>query len=122
MTDETPFPRPLSSDPLERPPSAVAPPREVFEGRTVRLEPLDPARHGDELFAAVEDDDPARWWWLPYGPFNGARAGFDAHLDSLAASTDPLFFAIRCKSTGRAEGVASYLEISPPDAAIEIGH
>ena len=34
------------------------------------LEPLDPARHGDDLFAATAGAD-ATWFYLPYGPFAG---------------------------------------------------
>lgn len=122
MTDETPFPRPLSDADLARLPSGAAPARMAIEGATVILEPLEPAVHGDALFEAAEDDDPARWHYLPYGPFSGAREAFDAHLAECAASDDPLFFAILPKAAGRPEGVASYLEIEPAHGIIEIGH
>ena len=46
------------------------PPREAMDGRFCRLEPLDPARHATELFAANALDADARGWtYLPYGPF-----------------------------------------------------
>ncbi|MEL6337704.1 MAG: GNAT family protein [Pseudomonadota bacterium] len=125
MIDETPFPRPLSAAPLDRLPTGLAPAREPLFGQSVTLEPLDPAIHADDLVRAAEDDDPARWLYLPYGPFNGDRAGLEAHLASCAASTDPLFYAIRPhgpKGPGAAEGVMSYLEIEPTHGIIEIGH
>jgi hypothetical protein len=37
-----------------------APERRVFEASWCRLEPLDPARHGDELYDAIGGDESAR--------------------------------------------------------------
>ena len=52
------------------------PERKVLEGRYVRLEPLDPARHGDGLFEAstVADADSRFRWLYEYPPEN--RAAF----------------------------------------------
>jgi RimJ/RimL family protein N-acetyltransferase len=93
----------------------------------VRLEPLDPARHGDELYAASHGDpDTERLWrYLPTGPYPN-RAAFDRWLAECAASADPLFFAgrdLRSDSgSGQAAGMASYLNIEPAHGSIEIGH
>ena len=43
-------------------------------------------------------------------------------LAGCAASHDPIFYAIRPKSTGKAEGMCSYLNIEPANGSIEIGH
>jgi len=96
---------------------------QAIEGPTVRLEPLDPDRHGPSLFAAAQGPgaDPLLWTYLSYGPF--ADAGeFTAWLRASAASTDPLFYAIVDRASGQARGMASYLRITPAHGVIEIGH
>ena len=98
---------------------ARSPQRRTLEGRTVRLEPLDPSRHAAGLFAASRD--PAIWTYLPYGPFDDQQE-FEAFLERLAPTEDPLFFAIVEQSSGAAVGVASYLRMDPPMGNIEIGH
>jgi RimJ/RimL family protein N-acetyltransferase len=109
---------PLASREPARPPE-----REPLQGARVRLEPLDPERHGDDLFAAasVDGGDPALWDYLPYGPFATAGALCE-HLATQAASSDPLFFAVVDTATGRAAGVVSYLRMEPAHGVIEIGH
>ncbi|WP_037498453.1 GNAT family N-acetyltransferase [Solirubrobacter soli] len=94
------------------------PGRTTIEGDRVRLEPLDPARHADDLFAAAQGDD-ALWDYLPYGPFADV-ASLTEHLRAQAASEDPLFFAVIVDGT--AVGVVSYLRIEPVHGVIEIGH
>ena len=91
------------------------PGREPMEGRLCRLEPLDAARHADELFDATSLDTSGRsWTYLPYGPFASPEA-YDGWLHAPAWAT------IRCSSpsstlgTGRATGLASYLRIAPDD-------
>ena len=77
--------------------------RTVLEGAHVRLEPVDPGRHGPALHAAAGGGDPALWDFLPYGPF----ADEAAHVRWLAAETggeDPLFFAIVDRARDAAVG------------------
>ncbi|TRX73446.1 GNAT family N-acetyltransferase [Pseudomonas mangiferae] len=104
-----------------QPPAAPAP--EPLAGRYVRLEPLDPARHGDDLWQALQgpDADPLLWDYLPYGPFP-ERADFDAWLATQAAQRDPLFFSVTDPASGRARGFLAYLSIEPAHGSIEIGH
>ena len=94
---------------------------EVLGGRYARLERLDLAVHGDPLRKAVlvEESD-SDWTYLPYGPFHDPRE-LDAWLSWAAASTDPLFYAIRDED-GAVAGVASYLRIAPQSGSIEVGH
>ena len=97
------------------------PDRRELHGRFVHLAPLDPARHGDDLWAALQGPDPALWDYLPYGPFN-QRAAFDTWLAGNASSRDPLFYAVLDNASGKALGLFSYLRITPQDGCIEIGH
>jgi len=101
----------------------AAPTRDTLQGRTVRLEALDPARHGDDLWLALRgpDSDPLLWDYLPYGPFP-ERAGFDAWLNANAASKDPLFYAVIEHTSGQVQGLLAYLNIAPAHGSIEIGH
>jgi RimJ/RimL family protein N-acetyltransferase len=93
-------------------------------GARVRLERLDAARHGDDLFAAsgAAAGDPVLWHYLPYGPFEGDRAGFDAHLREQEAATDPWFYAVVDVASARAGGVVSFLRGAADHGSIEIGH
>jgi RimJ/RimL family protein N-acetyltransferase len=99
---------------------ATPPAHRPLPGTRVRLEPLDPEGHAEDLLAAA-GGDPRLWDYLPYGPF-GDAAELRAWLAERAASTDPLFLAILDNATGRASGVVSYLRIEPEHRCIEIGH
>jgi RimJ/RimL family protein N-acetyltransferase len=102
---------------------ATVPPRAVLQGRFVCLEPLDPTRHGDDLWQALQgpDSDPAQWQYMPYGPFS-ERGAFDTWLSGHAASGDPLFFSVIDLRQQRAVGLLSLMRIAPADGCIEIGH
>lgn len=90
-------------------------------GRYGRLEALDAERHAADLFGAYGHDAlGAGWTYLPYGPFADAAA-FHAWLGQMAATDDPLFFAI-VNEDGHAVGVASYLRINVEMGSIEVGH
>ncbi|WP_323716924.1 GNAT family N-acetyltransferase [Paracoccus aminovorans] len=100
------------------PPPAPDLPR--IEGRFVDLERLDPARHAEDLFAANQGQD---WVWdyLSYGPF-AALADYRDWQARMAASTDPVFYALRDRADGRVGGVASFMRIDRANGVIEIGH
>jgi RimJ/RimL family protein N-acetyltransferase len=102
---------------------APAPTATLLEGRFIRLERLDPARHGDELFAALEGPgaDPKLWDYLPYGPFP-ERSTFDAWLNDHAAASDPYFFSVVDRTSGQVQGILSLMSIVPAQGRIEIGH
>lgn len=99
------------------------PPRTAMQGRLVRLEPIDPQRHGSALFRAAEGPgaDPRLWDWMAVGPF-GSEVAFRAWLDPLPASADPLFVAILTEPDGVPRGMASFLRITPAHGVIEIGN
>lgn len=98
------------------------PPRAALVGRCCRVEPIDPARHAAELWAANALDREGRMWtYLPVGPF-ASLADYRSWLEAKQASDDPLFFAIVDASTSLAVGVASYLRIDPANGVVEVGH
>ncbi|HUY74458.1 MAG TPA: GNAT family protein [Candidatus Dormibacteraeota bacterium] len=94
--------------------------RSPLEGELVRLEPVDPARHGRDLFEASRHAD-GIWTYLAYGPFESFES-FTEWLEARAASTDPLFFAVVDRQARAARGMASYMRMAPGDGVIEIGH
>ena len=97
------------------------PPRTPIEGRYSRVEPLEPARHAADLFAANSNDAEGRnWAYLPYGPF----ASFDLYrefLEAAARRDDPLVHVIVDRASGWAVGVASLMRIDPAAGVIEVG-
>jgi RimJ/RimL family protein N-acetyltransferase len=100
-----------------RPRPAGAP----MEGHYVRLEPLEQG-HADTLYqAASADGAEDRFRWLFETPPRD-RAEFDAWIRTASASTDPLFFAVIDKATGRAEGRQALMRIDQAHGVIEIGN
>ena len=98
------------------------PSREPMDGHFCRMEPLDPALHAASLHAANAMDAEGRMWtYLPYGPFDTLDS-YRAWADEMCRRSDPLFYAVIDRATGRAVGVASYLRIDPPGGSIEMGH
>ena len=98
------------------------PPRAPMAGRYCTIEPLDPRKHGRDLFEAAATDKEGRMWtYLPYGPFATHQA-YGGWMSTTCMGDDPLFHAIIDAATGKAVGVASYLRIDPKGGAIEVGH
>ena len=79
---------------------AREPARAPISGSTIRLEPIDAARHAASLFAVSHGPqaDPHLWDYLPYGPFRD-EAEFAAWAATCAGSPDPLWFAVVDQAT-----------------------
>ncbi len=98
------------------------PARKVLEGRNVRLEPLEAARHGDALFEASSvTDAESRFAWLPEMPPQD-RAAFQPWLEKAEASPDPLFFAVIDKASGKVAGRQTLMRIDANNGVAEIGN
>lgn len=98
------------------------PRREPMDGRYVRLEPLDAARHGDALFeATMTSDAEDRFRWL-YDVPTTDRAEFQPWLDQAAASTDPMYFVVVDKASGKVAGRQTYLRTDTANGVTEIGN
>jgi len=97
------------------------PPHRTVEGRYCRVEPLVANQHAMGLYNANTTDSGSMWTYLPYGPFEG-YGDYREWLDSVEASSDPLFYAIVENRTDQASGIASYLRIDQKNGAVEVGH
>jgi RimJ/RimL family protein N-acetyltransferase len=96
------------------------PARVTLEGRYCTLEPLDPVKHGDELFAAsMAPGAEERFRYLFEAPQD--RAGFEGWLTNISQSSDPLCFAVVDAATGRCEGRQSLMRVIPEHGVIEVG-
>ncbi|NNE92155.1 MAG: GNAT family N-acetyltransferase, partial [Verrucomicrobiales bacterium] len=97
------------------------PEESIIEGRFCRLEPLDTESHAAALFAAnARDESGANWTYLPYGPFSEIDE-YTAWVESVAAESDPQFYAVISAESGVAAGVLSLLRIKPEAGSIEVG-
>jgi RimJ/RimL family protein N-acetyltransferase len=104
------------------PKTAERPSHCVLEGRLARLEPLDAARHGRDLFAATHGaDQDAIWAYMGDGPYSDEVSFLEA-LKSKAQSVDPLYFTIIDRADGRAKGYATLMRIDCPNRVIEVGN
>jgi RimJ/RimL family protein N-acetyltransferase len=99
--------------------SALRPSAVVLEGQFGRVEKLNPARHGDDLWHAMVGHD-GIWTYMSYGPFADAKA-FSRWLVERSALADPFAFSVTNK-TGRAVGITTLREIRPEMRVIEVGH
>jgi RimJ/RimL family protein N-acetyltransferase len=98
------------------------PEQKVMDGRFVRLEPLSADKHGDGLFAVADADDAdERFRWL-FESRPESREAFQAWLEKVEASQDPLFFAVIDKASGSIAGRQTLMRIEPAFGVIEIGN
>ncbi len=97
------------------------PPRQNIEGRFCTLEPLDAARHADDLHAAYAQAPDGRDW-----TYLGVERPADlestrAYAQRAAQSTIPMHFAVVDKQSGRAVGTLALMRIDPTHGVIEVG-
>jgi len=105
---------------LSRWTASLRPDGRVLEGTHCRLEKLDAARHGADLWAAIENHD-SLWDYLSYGPWPD-RAAFLDWLGQRQTLVDPLYYAVVDRHSERALGVITLMEIRPESGVIEVGH
>lgn len=98
------------------------PTAERFEGRTVLLERLDPARHGDALFETSNQPRAEDRFRYLGETGTGDRERFEAWLQQAAASADPLFYAVIDKASGKVCGRQTLMRIDTANGVIEIGN
>ncbi|WP_332681270.1 GNAT family N-acetyltransferase [Bosea sp. (in: a-proteobacteria)] len=96
------------------------PPAKVLEGRYCRLEPIDPARHLDDIWAAMAGHD-ALWDWMPAHPPKD-KAAYGELLATMAAKPGIVPFAVIDKADGKAKGHLWLMEIRPEQGVFEVGY
>ena len=94
-----------------------APSRTPIEGQWCRLEPLR-LEHAPDLYRAAA---PERFTWL-FDAMPRDEAEMVAWVEKAMATSDPLFFAVIDRTTGRAEGRQAFMRIVPEHGVIEIGN
>jgi len=98
------------------------PPRTAMVGRYGHVEPVDLARHADELYAANRVDPGRRnWTYLASDGFDDFQ-GYREWLAAMTGGDDPLLHAIVDGTTGTAVGVAAFMRIEPAMGVIEVGN
>ncbi len=118
---ETSIKRPILKD-LQNWTARPMPVRAALEGNYVRLEPLDPAAHGEGLFAVSSVPDAAeRFRWLgDYAP--QSREAFEAWLGKASESIDPLFFVVIDAASGKIGGRQALMRMDRANGVAEIGN
>lgn len=95
--------------------------RTPLNGRFCRLEPLDAARHADDLFKAYAQGDDSDWTWLASTQPESVEA--TAHWLLGKVMDDALVpYAVIDLRTERAVGLVSYMAIERMMGSVEIGH
>jgi len=92
----------------------------ILSGRRVRLEPLDPAGHGDGLFATIGGADNSLWEWMPVGPF-ATREALLGFLETQMQTEGWRCMTIRAAASGEVLGMAAYMRIREAHGSAEIG-
>ncbi|WP_296660417.1 GNAT family protein [Paraburkholderia sp.] len=93
----------------------------TLTGTWCRLEPLDAARHADELDRAFRAaPDQRNWTYLSAGPFDTSE-DYRRYAEGAARSTDPKHYAVIDLKTGRAVGTLALMRQDPANGVIEVG-
>jgi RimJ/RimL family protein N-acetyltransferase len=98
------------------------PQRIAISGRYCRVEPVDVERHARELFEAYLQAPDARDWTYLSSERPVSVVLFREYLGNLAASNDPLHYAIVDLVNRKAVGTAALLRIEPLHGVIEVGY
>jgi len=97
------------------------PSRIVTTGQYVDIVPLLP-NHAQQLFDASKNaDSDTKFTWLAELPPT-TLDDFRAWVDKVAASEDPIFYAVIDKATGKVAGRQTLMRIDAANGSIEIGN
>ncbi|MGW9330181.1 GNAT family N-acetyltransferase [Bosea sp. NPDC055594] len=96
------------------------PPAKVLDGRYCRLEPIDPARHLDDIWTAMAGHD-ALWEWMPAHPPKD-KAAYGELLATMVVKPGIVPFAVIDKADGKAKGHLWLMEIRPEQGVFEVGY
>jgi len=97
------------------------PDRSALAGRYCQLEPVDPQRHGEDLYTAYREAPDDRDWTYLFHERPESRGDCDRYLETLASSEDPLHFAILDLASAKAVGTAAFMRIDVAHGSLEVG-
>ena len=93
----------------------------LLEGRWVRLEPLDWARHSADLFSAIDGPgNESLWRYIPFGPF-GQRADFEKVFEIVRSSQGWETQVVVDPQSEKPLGFFSFMAIREAHGSVEIG-
>ncbi len=90
----------------------------TLQGKFIRLEPLDPARHAKPMFEHFDADVMT---YLSRGKTIETVNDFEAHLTELVGIPNRINWAVRVLEGDSVAGRISYSEVKPSDGWLEIG-
>ena len=93
---------------------------ERLEGTFVQLERLRAERHAADLWRHIGGHDEV-WDYLADGPYVD-ETELRRAVENKEIGTAAVFLAIVPKSTGKAQGYASYMRMDPGNGVIEVGN
>jgi RimJ/RimL family protein N-acetyltransferase len=117
VTRTNAFGQPIGED-LGRWTPPVSPAHVEHEGRNVRLEPLQRARHAIPLLHTFKFAEDSLWTYMALGPFNDA-ADIGQLIEAMNKSHDTHPYAVIVNN--EVHGFLSYLRDQPDIGVIEIG-
>lgn len=97
------------------------PSAEVLDGKLIRLQRLDLAKHSEDLWNNVNNRtaiDDSNWRYYPYGPFDDKQA-LEECLKEVIHDEDAVPYAVVSKSDGKAQGVLAYRSVEPQFGTLE---
>jgi RimJ/RimL family protein N-acetyltransferase len=92
----------------------------LLEGRYVRLEPLSVEKHTADLWRAAGAHNEV-WDYLADGPY-GTEVDLRSALRVKEGGNAAVFLAMVPRTSGKAEGYASYMRMDPANGVIEVGN
>lgn len=110
-------------DPVPDPTPAGFPGGGPWPGRTITLREVDPERDAEPLFEASHGsaDKLAIWTYMPAcGPFEDVAA-CGAWLADVRTRANTRFLAVVDNATGKAAGMAAFLNVMPTMRCLELG-
>ncbi len=120
MTRTSDYAQPIGESVIDWKPRE-RPARIAIDGAHCRIELLDVAKHGADLFDAYgRASDGSDWTYLFAEPF-ADFAAFEKYLMQAAASPDPLHYAVIDRASGKVVGTFALMRIEPVHGVIEVG-
>lgn len=94
-----------------------------YEGKFVRLSPVNPQTDVAELYDCSHGSDVKEqiWIYMSYGPFDNEHS-MQTWLEEGSESKDPLFFTVHHLESKQPVGMVSFLNIVSDMRRLELGH